>query len=224
VERSLDSDVQQLCNSGPMIPIMDTLTKKSALTHTPRLQQFLHKIPNDSSTASQEGIELAVQVLGSLNAALRASNIIIDVLTRIPGLSTRRVKLRRKVSEYTRQALLFMVPPAMVKDIKKRIKEERKKLGRELRKNTETPRIAQNIIRRKLATLTTDSTNGFVDISAAEEGSIYMAPNSFQRHRSTYRRLLNQQRDDALHARETREETTVNVYATRDFLPFTDFN
>ena len=112
----------------------------------------------------------------------------------------------------------------MIKDIKKRIKEERKKLGRELRRNMETPRIAQNIIRRKLATLTTDSTNGFVDISAAEEGSIYMAPNSFQRHRSTYRQLLNQQRDDALHARETRQVTTVSVYATRDFLPFTDFN
>lgn len=223
MEHALDSDIQQLCSSNGTV--IDLINKKSILTHTPRVHQFLNEIPKDDSiTASKQGINLAVQVLGTMTAALRSSNIIIDLLSSTPGFPGRRAKLRRKVSKYNSDALSFMGSPSLVKDIKRSIKKERKNLGKELRLDTTTPRVAQNIIRRKLATLTRDSPHGFVDVAAAEEGSIYLDPNSFQTHQSAYAQLLHQQRTDGLHAGEMREEIIASAYTAMDYLPLTSFN
>jgi hypothetical protein len=221
VEHALDSDIQQLCDRNPWLP--DGITKKSILTHTPRLRTFLNEIPNDSVTVPKQGIELAVQVFGSLNAAVRSSYTIIDVMSSIPGFRTRRANLRRNISKYNCDVLEFMAHKTARRDIKNDITNEKKKLVRELQRDPEVRRTSQNTICRKLKALTGDSSTGFVDIAAAEEGSIYMPPSAFEAHRTAHRQLLNQQRDDVSYARETREETITRVFETLDFIPVTNF-
>jgi len=94
-----------------------------------------------------------------------------------------------------------MVHPSSIKDIEKCITEETNTLRKELKADS-APRTEQNIIRRKLATLTRDPSNGFVSIGTADEGSIYMDPKSYESRRSAYKQLLNQQRADMRHAWE----------------------
>lgn len=221
VENGLDLDIQQLCRQKPML---DKIKSESIMEHAPRVQQFLNAIPtNDSVMASDEAIGLAVDVLGSLTAALRSRSFITRTLRCIPGFHNRRVKLRRIAVKYNKQAISFMAPPIMVKDIRKRIKVVSKNLAKELKRHRDLPRTSQGVIRQKLMSLTGESGDDHEDICAVEDGSVYMPPGVFQKHRNAYQELFDQQRSDALHARATREAMIQNVYMSMDFISLTSF-
>lgn len=220
MEHALDSDIQQLCNG---IQLFHSITKKNALPSTSRLLAFLDGIPNDTVTVPQQGLDFAVQVLGSLNAGLKGSSIILNVLSKIPGLRTRRMQLHRSVSKYHKEALVFMAPKSLRKEIENQIKQETRNLMKELNTKSGSPNHRQNIIHRKLKALTGESTHGYVDAGSANDGSAYFSPSEFDAHRSAYNELINQQTVDAEHARATRRETINPVSETLDFLPVTSF-
>jgi len=221
VERALDSDIQQLCNHDRVI--RDKVKKNTVLNHTPRLQTFLSGIPNDAVTIPEQGIEIAIQVLSSLNASLNSSYSIVGLLARIPGVRSRRVHIRRSVSRYHREALEFMAPKSMRQEIQSGITKEEDKLTKEMRKDRRARRPFQNPIRRKLKALTGDSSAGFIDIAAAEEGTRYISPDEFEARKVAYMQLLKQQRNDMNYARETRDETITPAFEILDFLPVTSF-
>ena len=218
--------------------MVDTIDSKSILDHAPQLQQFLNAIPhNESIIASEQGIALTVQVLaslnaalGSLNAALGSSNIIKSAIRSIPGLSSRRAKLRKHMKKYNEYAVSFLAPPSMAWNIKSRIREEAAKLRREateLRRNSTNPKVVPSITHRKLGTLTTDSASpfGFDDVSADQEGSVYLDPVAWESRKAEYGRLVDEQRADMARARATREARISRVYSdsTVNYIRLTSF-
>lgn len=90
VEYATNSDIQQLHHGNT-----STRTSKTDLDHKTRLQTFFNGIPDD--TAPKKGTDLAVQVLGSLNASLKASNKTIDILSIIPGFESRQSNFQKNV-------------------------------------------------------------------------------------------------------------------------------
>lgn len=220
VEYALDCDIQQICDTNYKI---DAVNSQNILLHTPRVQQFVAEIPKDDSiTASDEGISLAIQVLSFLNAALCSSSIISDVLHSIPGLTDRRVKLRRTVSKYQSVALSFLVPPKMVKPIKKRIEDESKLLRKDLKADKKAPRINQNIVRQRMSKLT-GSPLGFNDVAAEGDGSVFLNPQEWDNHVTAYRLFRTRLQDDVKYAKEIREEMIANVFTNSDFVSLTSF-
>lgn len=213
IERDLDSDIEQLCRTNPTI---DSLSKSTILNHTPRIRQFLNAIPKDDSvTASEEGIKLAVDVLSFLTATLKPSFF--------SSLSNRQAKLRGNISAYHAKALSFMVPPAKAGGIKKRIKEETKKLRKDMKTNKAAPNTTQSVVPRKLEAMT-GVTAEYLDICAAQEGSIYLEPSAFQSHIATFKRLSEQQRTDTTHAQQARDAILATAYTETDFISLTTFS
>lgn len=223
MEYAINSDIQQLCHDDTIKSNIGT--SKTALVHTPRLQSFLSGVPEDSITAPKKGTELAVQVLGSLNAALEGSDKITGLLSSIPGLDTWRANLRRDVSKYMKNALEFMAHDSKRSDIKKNITKEAKGLTKGLVKDMKSPKNSEEMIRQKLARLTGDqhSVTGFVDIAAAEGDYIHLSPLELYDKQSQYKELLNRQMDDFRYAKAVMEETITPVFETLDFLPVTSF-
>lgn len=215
VEHDLDSDIQQLCRSNPTI---DFLSKGTILNHAPRIRQFLNAIPKDDSvTASEEGLQLAVQVLAFLTATLKPS-IFHGVLS-----SDRRVKLRQNVSSHYGRALSFMVPPKMAGDMKKRIREETKKVRKDLKATKGGHKTAQTVVPKRLEAITS-SPPGFLDMCAAQEGSMYLEPSAFQNHNAVFEQLLGQQRNDTEHAQQSRNALLATAYTETDFISLTTFS
>ena len=222
MERVLDSDVQQLC-AMRYIPISDIISKKNAPVHTHRIAQFFSAIQDDSISASEEGVALAVQVLTSLDAALKCRSAVVEFLRKLPVNSRWRPKLRKGLSKHKKRALLFMAPPDKIPELQKRISDSTKQLCKELRQNRKVPRIAQSHIQQKLAALNNGAASGYADVGAAQNGSAYLDPTAFEEYKGAYRKLLHCQWTDAAHAREARRAMIVEVYSTADYIPLADF-
>lgn len=93
-----------------------------------------------------------------------------------------------------KEALVFMAHDSTRLNIERDISKEATGITKNMRRNKETHVTSEDIIRQKLARLTGDphSSTGFVDIAAAEGGSIYFPPNEYKEKEIVYRSFLNQ--------------------------------
>ena len=222
VERALDADVQQLCAESRS-PVFDVISKKNAHAHTQRVAQFFNAIQDDSISASEEGMDLAVQALSSLQAALKSRSVIVEILRKLPMNPSRRPKVRRGLKQQNKRALLFMAPPDKTKELQKRISNATKQRCKELRKDRKVPRVEQSHIQQTLATWSDDYPSGFTDVGAGKLGSAYLDSSAFEEYKAAHGELQNRRWSDATHAREARSAMITKVYSIANYVPLAEF-
>jgi hypothetical protein len=191
------------------------------LAHAPLLSQFLNAIPSDdeSATASEAGIGLATWVLGSLDAAMKSSNILKGILGGIPGLTSRRSRLRRRTQDFKRDAISFMAPPSKAATISKAIDDAKKDPYRESKKEPET---IQQRVHERLGLLYKEQVVGFhnlLDLSATSKGSVFVSSADFGRRLSARQSLLSQEQSNFFLTQEARNEMLSNIGIEQTFIP-----
>ena len=223
VEHVLSSDAQHLTTKyNPQYKSRHGIAnKENADAQAQRVAQFFAALPDDSISASDEGVEIAVEALASLNAALKSPNIIIQAWQSLPGLHT---KPQRDFAKHKKGALLFMAPPEKIKELQKRVVKRTKGLREEFKKNRTPPSEQMSRIQKELSAVSKGYHFGYTDLSAAKSGSEYRDPSTFRKCKAQYRELLHRQRDDAAYAREMRKAILTQVYTNINYIPLADFN
>jgi hypothetical protein len=196
---------------------------KNSTSHAQQITQFFNAIEDDSVSVSEEGIELAIRVLASLDASLTCRSTMTELFRKLSITSKQRPILRRGLSKHKKRALLFMAPPEKTKELQKRVSQAAQEQVKELKIDRRVSRVNQSHIKQKLASTNSGVRAGFTDVSAAAEGAQYLDPTATEEQRSAYRRLLHDQRIDAAHALELRKAMMVQVYTEIDYIALADF-
>ena len=185
--------------------MLDPIRTSNTLTHVPRLRHFLDAIPRNESVApSIQSSELAVQVLGTLSAALNPHGLLCKLLTRALRIGGRQHKLRSQVVKHMNDAIFLPVDKtkhirkAISKKVKERVRESRRRSGRRI--------SLRNVICQNLRTLTGSSVHEIIDIARIDGRSIYLSPTDFEQRRAMFEKLQANIRADETHARAMRAE------------------